>query len=128
MTSLVGRVGLRHVLDDVTVTRVGDGQARHAEILTARCAEVDVVAGVVVYASLGQHRVVLDLTLLQWRAVVGDDHQPGCAREWRTAGGTQTSARVVDGEALVAQEEGSEEGRWEGRAGQWRRWLGFAVD
>lgn len=81
LASLVGRVGLRHVLNDVTVTGVGDGQAGDAEVLTACRAEVDVVARVVVHARLGQHRVVLDLALLQRRAVVGDDHQPGCGGE-----------------------------------------------
>ena len=70
--------------DDVRVTRVGDGQAANAEVLTAGSAEVDVGSGVVVDAGLGEHGVVLNLGLLEGRAVGGNDHQPGCegSRGW----------------------------------------------
>ena len=44
-----------------------------AEVLGAGGAQLDVVAGVVVHARLGQHGVVLDLGLAQGRRVVGDD-------------------------------------------------------
>ena len=50
------RILLRgHVAHDVRVTGVSDGQARHAEVLSASSSEVDVVAGVVVHAGLGKH-------------------------------------------------------------------------
>jgi len=50
-----------HGLDDVRVTGVGDGHHGHAEVATARGTQLDVVAGVVVHAGLGEHGVVLQL-------------------------------------------------------------------
>ncbi len=49
----------RQVAHNIRITRIGDGQAADAEILTARRAEIDVVAGVVVHTGLRKHRVVL---------------------------------------------------------------------
>lgn len=49
-----------HGFDDIGVARVGDRKRAHAEVLSAGGAELDVVAGVVVNASLRQHSVVLD--------------------------------------------------------------------
>lgn len=54
----------------------------HARVHVVRVstsAEVDVVAGVVVDAGLGKHGVVLNLGLLQGRAVGGNDDQPSLA-------------------------------------------------
>ena len=56
-------VSLRHGADDVGVSGVGDGECAHAEVLSAGGAKLDVVAGVVVHAGLGQHGVVLNLGL-----------------------------------------------------------------
>ena len=42
-------------------TRICDGQSAAPEVLSAGGAQLNVVAGVVVHASLGQHGVVLDL-------------------------------------------------------------------
>lgn len=67
---------LRHVLDDVTVTRVGDGHARHGKVFTASSTKVDVGTSVVVDTSLGKHGVVLDLGLGERRTVIGNDNQP----------------------------------------------------
>jgi hypothetical protein len=47
--------------DDVRVTSVGDAECAHAEVFTAGCSELDVVAIVVMDSSLGQHSVVFDL-------------------------------------------------------------------
>jgi hypothetical protein len=60
-------------------TRVRDREDADAEVLSTRRTEVDVVAGVVVNGRLRQHGVVLDLRLLQRRAVVGDDDEPSLA-------------------------------------------------
>ena len=70
-------LGARHRPDDVAVPGVGDGEGADPEVLAARSAELIVVAGVVVNASLSQHGVVLDLGLAERRGVVGDDHQLG---------------------------------------------------
>ena len=68
---------LRHGADDIRITRVSDAEARHAEVFTTRCAQLDVVAGVVMHTSLGKHGVVFDLRLAKSWAVVGDDHKFG---------------------------------------------------
>merc|ERR1712048_662186 len=54
---------LRLLLEDVRVTRVGDGQAAHPVVLPARRPEIDVVPAIVVHAGLAEHGVVLDLAL-----------------------------------------------------------------
>ena len=51
----------RHGTDDVRVTRVGDSQCAHAEVFTTSRAQLDIVAGVMVNAGLGEHGVVLGL-------------------------------------------------------------------
>ena len=50
-----------HGADDVAVPGVGDAQSADTEVFSTSCAELVVVAGVVVDPSLGQHGVVLDL-------------------------------------------------------------------
>ena len=45
------------------LTWVCDAEGADTEVFTTRGAQLNVVAGVVVDAGLGQHRVVLDLTL-----------------------------------------------------------------
>lgn len=72
-TILFGNV----VLDDVRITRVGDGEAANAVVLTAGGTKVDVVASVVVNTSLGEHGVVLNLGLAEGGAVTGDDDELG---------------------------------------------------
>ena len=68
-------LGSWHGPDDIAVPRVGDGEGADPEVLAAGGAELVVVAGVVVDASLGKHGVVLDLGLAERRRVVRDDHQ-----------------------------------------------------
>ena len=70
-------LGTRHRPDDVAVPGVSDGEGADPEVLAAGGAELVVVAGVVVDASLGQHGVVLDLGLAERWGVVGNDHQLG---------------------------------------------------
>lgn len=64
---------LLHAADDVRVTRVGDAHDTDAEELTARGAELDVRALVVVHADTRKVSVVLDLRAHQGRAVVRDE-------------------------------------------------------
>lgn len=64
--------------DDVRVSGVGDTEARDAEVLSTRGSELNVVAGVMVDAGLGKHRVVFNLRLAQRGAVVRDYHKLGC--------------------------------------------------
>lgn len=52
--------------DDVGVSSIGDRQCADAEVATASCAQLNVVAVVVVDAGLGQHGVVLDLGFSKW--------------------------------------------------------------
>ena len=83
---------LGHVLDDVTVSGVGDTQAADAEVLTAGGTEGDVVAVVVVDGGLAQHGVVLKLRLPQGRAVAGDQHKLGLSGTKRLQRLTVTQA------------------------------------
>lgn len=53
----------RHCTDDVRVSSISDTQSTHSEVFSASCAQLNVVASVVVDSSFGQHGVVLDLTL-----------------------------------------------------------------
>ena len=69
------RLGSGHGPDDIAVPRVGDGEGADPEVLAAGGAELVVVAGVVVDASLGKHGVVLNLGLAERWRVVRDDHQ-----------------------------------------------------
>ena len=55
---------LGHGPDDVWISRVCDGEGANAEVLAADRSQLDVVAGVVVDASLGQHGVVLNLFII----------------------------------------------------------------
>ena len=81
--ALSGLLGDR--LHDVGVTNVGDRQHRGAEQLSARSAEGDVIAAVVVHSSLRKHCIVLNLRLAQRRAVVGDEDELGCRAHERQA-------------------------------------------
>ena len=45
------------------LTWISDGEGAHPEVLSAGSTQLNVVAVVVVHACLGQHSVVLDLTL-----------------------------------------------------------------
>ena len=54
---------LGHGPDDVGISGVCDGEGANAEVLAAGCAQLNVVAGVVVNAGLSQHGVVLNLGL-----------------------------------------------------------------
>ena len=58
-----GSLATGHAADDVRISRVGDGKRAHVKEFTAGSSQVDVVAGVVVDAGLGQHGVVLGLRL-----------------------------------------------------------------
>ena len=69
------RLGSWHGPDDIAVPRVGDGEGADPEVLAAGGAQLVVVAGVVVDASLGKHSVVLNLGLAKRWRVVRDDHQ-----------------------------------------------------
>lgn len=69
--SLFGR------LDNVGITWIGDGEDRYPVELTASSTKLDVIATVVVNTSLAKHSIILDLTLANCRAVVGDDDQFG---------------------------------------------------
>merc|ERR1719234_767351 len=71
------RLGARHGPDDVAVARVSDGEGADPEVLSTGGAQLVVVAGVVMDASLGQHGVVLNLRLAERGRVVGNDHQLG---------------------------------------------------
>lgn len=53
-------LGLWQSSDDIRIAWIGDGQCAYTEIFTACCAQFDVVATVMVDASLGQHGVVFD--------------------------------------------------------------------
>jgi hypothetical protein len=72
--------------EDVRISRVEDAHCRHAVELTAGGAEVDVVAREVVDRRLGEHGVVLNLTLAEGGSVVGDEHELGLARAKRLEG------------------------------------------
>lgn len=54
-------LGLGQSADDIRISGIGDAECAHTEILSAGCAELDVVAIVVMDSSLGQHSVVFDL-------------------------------------------------------------------
>ena len=62
----------RHGPDNIRIPWVGDGQGTDTEIFSTSCAELIIVAGVVVDSSLGQHGVVLDLGLAEGRGVIGN--------------------------------------------------------
>merc|ERR1740137_283934 len=66
-----------HGADDVAVPRVGYAQSADTEVFSTSCAELVVVAGVVMDTSLGQHSVVLDLRLSEGRGVVCNDDKLG---------------------------------------------------
>ena len=86
-------------------------------------------AGVVVNASLGEHRVVLDLRLAQGRAVVGDDDQLGLAGAKGLEDGLVPES-VLAGPAERAgwEAETTSEARFGGRRmGEARRPAGGAV-
>jgi hypothetical protein len=69
------RSNVRLDLDDIGITRIGDGEHTDAEVFTTGSSQINVVAVEQVETRLGQQGVVLELGLLQWRSVVGDDHQ-----------------------------------------------------
>ena len=50
----------RHGPDNIRIPWVGDGQGTDTEIFSTSCAELIIVAGVVVDSSLGQYSIVLD--------------------------------------------------------------------
>ena len=50
-----------HTPDDVRISRVGDGHGAYSEVFTTSCAQLNVVACVVVNSSLGQHGIVFNL-------------------------------------------------------------------
>jgi len=62
-------------LDNIRVTRISDGEHRHAMKLTTSGTKVNIVTGVVMDTSLGKHGVVLNFRLAYGGAVVRDDHQ-----------------------------------------------------
>merc|ERR1712244_63005 len=72
------RVLLRRLLnhlEDVRVTRVGDGEASHPKVFSASSSEVGVGTVVEVKMCLAQHAVIFELGLAQGGAVLGhDDH------------------------------------------------------
>jgi hypothetical protein len=72
-------VSLLHRVEDVAVSRIGDGHNGAAEELTAGSAEEVVVASKVVHVSLGEHGVVLELRAAEGRAVARDDDELGIA-------------------------------------------------
>ena len=49
-----------HGTDDVRISWVSDGEGADTEVFTAGSAQFDIVSGVVVNSSFGQHGVVLD--------------------------------------------------------------------
>ena len=59
---VLGLLAGRHGADDVRVSRVGDAEHGHTEILSTSSSQLNVVAGVVMDACLRQHCIVLDLT------------------------------------------------------------------
>jgi len=62
-------------LDDIRISRVGDGEAANSEVFTASGSELNVGAVVVVDTGLGQHGVVLDLGSSEVGRVVGEDDE-----------------------------------------------------
>ena len=68
-----------HVLDDVRISRIGDGQWANTEIFTACSAQFDIVARIMVNTGFGHHSVVFDFRFAEWWSVVWDDHQLGFA-------------------------------------------------
>lgn len=72
-TSLLGR----HTSNDVRITWVGNAETADPVVLSAGGTKLNVVARVVVNASLGEHGVILDLTLPERRGVVGNDDELG---------------------------------------------------
>ena len=65
--------------EEIRVTGVEDSQDTNSEELTSCGTESDVGSLEVVDGSLGEHGVVLELRLSQWRCVGGDEHQLGLA-------------------------------------------------
>jgi len=61
-------------LEDVRVTRVGDGEAADAEELSAGGSEISVASVVVVEEGLREHAVVLDLRLSQSGTVLRQEN------------------------------------------------------
>ena len=51
-----------HGTNDVRVTRISNAENWHTEVLATSCPQFDVVAGVMMDSSLGQHGIVLNLT------------------------------------------------------------------
>merc|ERR1719401_2607744 len=73
--------------DDVGVTWIRDGEATDAVVPSASRAKLVVVAVEMVHTRLRQHRVVLNLTLPERRAVVRDEDELRLALAQRLQGG-----------------------------------------
>ena len=65
--------------DDVRVTRVSDREAAHSIVPSAGSAKLIVVTMEVVHTGLREHGIVLNLTLAQSRAIVGNQDKLGLA-------------------------------------------------
>jgi len=75
-----------HRSNDIRVAWIGDGKDADAEVFTAGGSQLDVVAVVMMDASLGQHGVVLNLAFAELRAVAGNDYEFRLALSQRLKG------------------------------------------
>lgn len=78
--------------DNVGISRVGNGEAAHSIVASTGSPKLIVVTMEVVHASLCEHGIVLDLTLAQGRAVVGNQNQLGLALAQSLQGGLDSQA------------------------------------
>ena len=68
---------LLYHLEDLGFTSVDDGNDRAPEILTAGCAEVDIVTIEWENVALAEHSVVLDKGLVSWGDVASENDELG---------------------------------------------------
>jgi len=70
--------------EEVTISGIGDGHDTDTEKFSRSSAKGYIGSRKVVYGRLGQHGVVLDFRLAQWRAVSGDEDQLGYInKKWK---------------------------------------------
>ena len=75
--------------DDIGISSISDWESADAEVFTASCSELDVVAVVVVNSGLSQHSVVLDFGFS--KGILSNPVPE--ARRWNHSGGNSMEAR-----------------------------------
>ena len=102
-----------HLLDNIGITRVGDGQAANSKVFTASGTQVNVGSTVVVDAGLTQHSKVLDFTLSEWWDVARDQDELGLSSSQALEHGLVTQSVLStlhdEGQATVKRSEAKNE-------------------